>query len=119
MGYKPKEVASLVKLNLQYHHETKTLYVNKVVRDDTDALDKIHNAILMVFVVRKFLAGRFAGLGRVWRHFVASLYLGMDDVIFTALADEANAPYYMGGFRRLTPEVRHEDLKFHWTNHNI
>lgn len=69
------------------------------------AVGQIVDIVMAVFTFRSFTDSRWCTIGGACRTLIASLSLGLENVIGRIRADKACSDYYIGGFARLSPHV--------------
>lgn len=82
------------------------LMVSAAAQDDPLLVEHLSAVILHIWRWRKFSDTRWCGVGVSCRTLVASLVIGVDQVVAAALADPNSSNYHLHGFQRLTPVVR-------------
>jgi len=99
----PVMYGELVALNL--HWEGGALWVNSRHKNDPDIMTRVQNAILYLWLFRKFTESRWCTVGLVSKAITASLSVGLDDLVVTALAAGCKT-YHIHGFAKLGAELR-------------
>ena len=81
------------------------LRVGTAHRDDPEIMLWLYNSMMTVFRFKKYSAGRWISVGCSLRTLVASCALGLRE-LHQATIDAGASTYYLGGFRKLTGNMR-------------
>ena len=92
--------------NLALRFRNGHLEVARAWEGDDSVWDRVAVAILHVMRFRKFADSRWVTVGRSCRSVVASLLLGLDDLIDMVRSNPCTSQYYIGGYTRLSPSLR-------------
>lgn len=82
------------------------LLISEAAKDDPDLIGKVSDLILYLWRWRKFVETRWVTIGPSCRALVASLCVGLEEVVAITLADKSTTNFNLHGFSRLTSDVK-------------
>ena len=103
LGIEPEVVELLVRLRLRFTGGA--LLVINVCANEPDVMNTIFGVLLHVLRIKRFTDSRWCTVGQCCRTLVASLLLGIDDLVAVIRSGGAS-DYFIGGFMRLTPDMK-------------
>ena len=96
-------IDELCELQLQFSEGV--LKIKKELETDTHWVEKVSSVLMYIWNFKDFTATRWLTLGGTSKALTRSLATGLDALITTALQN-GNSKYYLGGFSRLTSDLR-------------
>ena len=103
LGAEPEWVEVLVSLNPLW--SSGWLWVNELDDQDTPLIAQVSHLIFHMMRWRQFTESRWASLGASCRALLATLLLGLSDIVAITREDPCVSEYHLGGFERLSDQV--------------
>eukprot|EP00971_Amphidinium_carterae_P280764 5573879-Amphidinium_carterae.1 len=88
----------------QLRFENDQLLIHPDLADQPEAPELVADALLGLAKFPKFTESRWLSVATAARALVAVLMVGMDSWVDTCYKAEHHSEYYLGGYRRLSPE---------------
>eukprot|EP00971_Amphidinium_carterae_P227876 4519909-Amphidinium_carterae.1 len=102
LGQSDESLHFLVRAQLRFENDQ--LLVHPEFAEQEDAPELVADALLGLAKFPKFTESRWLSVATAARSLTAVLLVGMDSWVETCFKAEHHSEYYLGGYRRLTPQ---------------
>lgn len=91
---------------LQLRFSRGRLLVAECFHDDIHIVQKVRTAIMHIFKFRRWSESRWGGVDKCVRYLSGALFIGLEALVTSIVADKKESHYYIKGFTRLNKRIK-------------